>query len=132
MQNDLVETIIQAATEVHNLLGGPGLLESIYESALCHELALQKIPFLRQVAVPVIYKGMAVRKPLFVDILIGNQIVVEVKALESDNPYYLAQLNTHLRLLGVSKGLLINFGKEFLKDGISRIGNVLAPGKVVL
>jgi GxxExxY protein len=120
---DLAENIINAATEVHNLLGGPGLLESVYESALCHELSLRKIGFQRQVAVPVVYKGKSVRRPLFVDIVVENQLVIEVKALESDNPYYLAQLCTHLRFMGIPKGLLINFGKEFLKDGVSCIAN---------
>ena len=118
---DLTELIINAANEVHQLLGGPGLVESVYESALCHELTLRNVNYQRQVAVPVIYKGKTVRRPLFLDVLVENQIIIEVKALEVDAPYYLAQLHTHLRLTGIQKGLLINFGKEFLKDGVTAV-----------
>lgn len=123
MENELLEQIISAAIEVHQHLGGPGLLESIYESALCHELALRKIVWQRQVPIPVLYKGIAVRQPLFVDLLVENQVVIEVKASEKDNPYFQAQLLTHLRLLKIRLGLLINFGKAHLKDGICRMGH---------
>ncbi len=118
MQDELNTKIIQAAQEVHDLLGGPGLLESVYESALCHELALRKITFQRQVAVPVLYKGKSVRKPLFLDIVIDNKLVIEIKAFNLDTPYYIAQLQTHLHFAGLTSGILINFGKESLKDGI--------------
>lgn len=118
---DLVEQIIQAALEVHQHLGGPGLIESIYESALCHELLLRKIHYRRQVAVPVVYKGNSIRKPLFLDILVEGQIVVEVKASEPHLPYYLAQLNTHMRFLKIPQGLLINFGQGSLKEGIFQV-----------
>ena len=118
MHDELTTSIIQAAQEVHELLGGPGLVESIYESALCHELILRKIPFQRQVAVPVLYKGKSVRNPLFLDIVIENKLVVEIKALTLDTPYYIAQLQTHLHFAGLTSGILINFGKESLKDGI--------------
>ena len=117
----LAEQIIEAASEVHTLLGGPGLLESVYESALCYELSLRHIAFQRQLPVPVLYKGRAIRRPLFIDLLIENQIVVEIKAVEVDNPYYLAQLSTHLRFMNLEKGLLINFGKPRLEDGLTRI-----------
>jgi GxxExxY protein len=118
MHDELTTSIIQAAQEVHELLGGPGLVESVYESALCYELILRKVPFQRQVAVPVLYKGKPVRKPLFLDIVIENKLVVEIKALSLDTPYYIAQLQTHLHFAGLASGILINFGKESLKDGI--------------
>src|SRR5579872_6966132 len=121
MQN-LAEKIIEAATEVHRVLG-PGLLENVYESALCYELAMQGFIYQRQIPIPVLYKGVAVRQPLFLDVLVENQIIIEIKAIEKDNPYYQVQLFTHLKLLGLKSGLLINFGKAFLKDGISRIVN---------
>lgn len=125
MQENIAEEIVLAAIEVHRVLGGPGLLESVYEAALYHELSLRKIASQRQVPVPVLYKGASVRQPLFLDLLVENQIVVEIKATETDNPYYYAQLLTHLRLLGIPSGLLINFGKKQLKEnGISRICNV--------
>jgi GxxExxY protein len=122
-KRDLSHTIIEAAIEVHRLLGGPGLIESVYESALCHELTLRGIQNQRQMAVPVVYKGIPVREPLFLDILVAKKIVVEVKALGKDNPYYQAQVATYLRLTGLKEGLLIDFGKGLLKDGISRIIN---------
>jgi len=120
---DLSHTIIGAAIEVHRLLGGPGLIESVYESALCHELTLRGIQSQRQMAVPVVYKGIPVREPLFLDILVENTVIVEVKSLGKDNPYFQAQVATYLRLTGLKLGLLIDFGKTLLKDGISRIIN---------
>jgi GxxExxY protein len=123
---DLCEQIIQAANEVHSILG-PGLLESIYELALCHELGLLKVGYQRQIPIPVIYKGVSVRQPLYLDILVENQIIVEVKSIEKDNPYYQAQLYTHMKFLNIPKGLLINFGKQFLQDGICRLNNEPIP-----
>ncbi len=73
--------------------------------------------------VPVVYKGISVREPLFLDILVENKIIVEVKALGKENPYFLAQVATYLRLTGLKLGLLIDFGKNLVKDGISRIVN---------
>jgi len=113
---DLCERIIRAATEVHSILG-PGLLECVYE------LELLGINYQRQIPTPVVYKGVPVRQPLYLDILVENQIVVEVKSIEKDNPYYQAQLFTHMKFLNAPKGLLINFGKESLQDGVCRLNN---------
>ncbi len=110
-------------------LGGPGLLETVYESALYHELTLRGLFSQRQLPIPVIYKGAPIRKPLYLDLLVENQIVVEVKALEADNVYYRAQLYTHLRLMNLPHGLLINFGKENLKQGILPVINESAIKK---
>ena len=126
MLHNLCEKIIQAATEVHRILG-TGLLENVYESALCYELALQGLVYQRQVPIPVLYKGISVRQPLFLDVLVENQIVVEIKAIEKDNPYYQVQLFTHLKLLNLKSGILINFGKAFLRDGVCRIVNDPIP-----
>ena len=106
MLQDLSEKIIQAAIEVHRVLG-TGLLESVYESALCYELAMQGLGYQRQVPIPVMYKGVSVRQPLFLDILVENQVIIEVKAIEKDNPYYQVQLFTHLRLMNLRSGILI-------------------------
>lgn len=122
MLHDLCERIIQSAIEVHRTLGA-GLLENVYESALCYELASQGFGYQRQIPIPVLYKGVQVRQPLFLDILVENQIVIEIKATEKDYPYYQVQLFTHLRLLNLKSGILINFGKESLQDGICRIVN---------
>ncbi|MBI5273068.1 MAG: GxxExxY protein [Chlamydiia bacterium] len=123
MERDLTETIVAAAVEVHRCLGA-GLLENVYESALCHELAAQYgLLCQRQVPIPVLYKGVPVRAPLFLDVLVERQVVIEIKSAEKNYPYYQMQLFTHLRFLGLKIGLLINFGKESLNDGISRIVN---------
>lgn len=109
--------------EVHRTLGGPGLLEGIYESALCHELTLQGLKVQSQVPVDVCYKGEIVQDPLILDILVENQIIVEVKATEKENPIYEVQLLTYLRLTGLRLGLLINFGNRYIKEGIRRVIN---------
>lgn len=121
--NTLTYTIIGAAMEVHRALGGPGLLESIYESALCHELVLQKLKIQSQVPIEVCYKGVIVRDPLILDILVENQIIVEVKATEKENPIHEVQLLTYLRLTGLRLGLVINFGNRYIKEGIKRVIN---------
>lgn len=119
--NDLPKKIVDAAIEVHRLLGGPGLLESVYESALCHELSLRGMQSKRQLPIPVLYKNVPVREPLFLDILVENEVIIEVKANGIDYPYYQAQLSTYLRLTGKKSGLLINFGKNNIHDGIRMI-----------
>lgn len=123
MKNDLAETIIDAATEVHRHLKGPGLLETVYEAALSYELKLRGINSQRQLPIPVLYKGAPIREPLYLDLLVENQIIIEIKASDKNLPYYQAQLLTHLRLLELPIGLLINFGKEYLKDGVAKIFN---------
>jgi len=123
MDDELLRKIVDAAVEVHRLLGGPGLIENIYESALCHELSLLGIATQRQLPIPILYKGAPIRDPLFLDILVDKRVIVEVKAHEKHFPYYEAQLLTHLRLTGIKLGLLINFGKKALKDGVIPIIN---------
>jgi GxxExxY protein len=121
MNELLYQTIFDAAIEVHRTLGGPGLLESVYESALCHELSLSGVSTQRQLAVPVMYKNTAVREPLFLDILVENQLIIEVKATGKDYPIYQVQLETYLRLTGIPHGLLINFGKTHMEEGICKV-----------
>jgi GxxExxY protein len=125
MENELSNRIIGAAIEVHRTLGGPGLLESIYEAALCRELTLQGFSIQRQKPVQVSYKGEIIKDPLFVDILVNDKVVVEVKATEKNYPVYEAQVLTYLRLTGIKLGLLINFGYSYVSDGISRVVNGL-------
>jgi GxxExxY protein len=122
-ENPLSYKIIGAAIEVHRTLGGPGLLESIYESALCHELSLQGLSVKSQVPIDVNYKGVKIREPLVLDILVNDQIIVEVKATEKHNPIHQVQLLTYLRLTNLRLGLLINFGSSHVKEGVSRVIN---------
>lgn len=125
MENEFSYKIIGAGIEVHRILGGPGLLESIYEAALCRELILQGLLIQRQFPVKVIYKGMAIKDQLYVDILVDNRVIIEVKATEKNHPLYETQVLTYLRLTGIKLGLLINFGYMHVKDGITRIVNNL-------
>jgi GxxExxY protein len=117
--NELTEAIIGAAIEVHRALG-PGLLESAYEECLCRELSLRKIPFERQRALPLQYKGMSLDCGYRVDLLVADKVVVEIKAVEALLPIHEAQLLTYLKLGGWQVGLLINFNVPVLKDGIRR------------
>ena len=98
MENGLSYKIIGAAIEVHRTLGGPGLLEGIYESCLCRELSLQGLKVQRQISVPVRYKGEVIRDPLIIDILVEDKIIIEVKATEVDTPLYKAQLLTYFEI----------------------------------
>lgn len=125
MENEISHKIIGAAIEVHRILGGPGLLEGVYESCFCHELLLRGLKIERQLAVPVSYKGTAVREPLYIDILVQGIVIVEVKAVEKLHPIHQVQLLTYLRLTGRKLGLLVNFGQEYVKDGITRVVNGL-------
>jgi GxxExxY protein len=118
-ENELTEKIIGCAIEVHRNLG-PGLLESIYEKALCHEFGERGIKFESQKIIPVIYKSVSLGD-FRIDLLVENQIVVELKAVERNDPIFKAQLLSYLKLTGHKLGLLINFNVPLLKDGISRI-----------
>lgn len=123
IENKLSASIIDAAIEVHRVLGGPGLLESIYEDALAYELELRKIPIKRQLPVQVLYKGVPVRDPLRLDLLVNDSIIVEVKATENLLKVHSAQVLTYLRLTQRKLGLVLNFGQPLLRDGISRVVN---------
>ncbi|MFB5608482.1 MAG: GxxExxY protein [Candidatus Nitrosomaritimum yanchengensis] len=124
-ENELSYDIIGSAIEVHQTLGGPGLLESIYESSLYHELKLRGFEVQKQVIVPVKYKNTVVRDPLCLDILVDKKVIIEVKATERDHAIHQSQLLTYLRLTGIKLGLLINFGQNCVKDGVHRVVNGL-------
>jgi len=124
-ENEVSNVIIGAAIEVHKELGGPGLLEDIYEEALCLELADRGLHVARQVQVPVLYKGRRLKKPLVLDVLVVEKVVVEVKAVEKISPVFNAQLLTYLRLADKKLGLLINFGEIRVSEGIHRVVNNL-------
>ncbi|PXX36855.1 GxxExxY protein [Undibacterium pigrum] len=120
-ENDLLsEQVIGAAIEVHKHLG-PGLLESAYESCLCHELYLRKLSFKRQVSLDIAYKGVEVESAYRLDLVVEDSLVLELKAIESLLPVHTAQLLTYLRLTGYKTGLLINFMVPVLKSGIKRV-----------
>jgi GxxExxY protein len=119
-RDPLTEAVIGAAIEVHRVLG-PGLLESVYERCLCHELKLRGIDHQRQAALPVIYKGVPIDAELYMDVVVQNQLVLELKAVDTLHPIHEAQLLTYLKLSGIHRGLLMNFNVRLLKDGIKRL-----------
>jgi GxxExxY protein len=104
---------------VHRQLG-PGLLESAYEQCLCHELHLRGLAFQRQVELPIVYKGLKLDCGYRLDLIVENEVVVELKAIERLLPVHEAQLLTYLRLTGKRVGLLINFNVPLLTTGIIR------------
>src|SRR5688500_2504422 len=117
--NVLTKEIIGAGIEVHRHLG-PGLLESAYVRCLTRELWLRKIPIMRELPLPVIYKGIRLDCTYRLDLLVGDAVVVEIKPVESLTSIHEAQLLTYLKLGGWKVGLLINFNVEVLKTGIHR------------
>jgi GxxExxY protein len=125
IENLLSEQILDAAIEVHRTLGGPGLLESLYEDALFYELRLRNIPALSQVLIPVTYKNYKLRDPMRLDILVDSKVIIEVKATETVLAVHKAQVLTYLRLTNLKLGLVINFGQGRLLDGWSRVVNDL-------
>jgi GxxExxY protein len=120
--NEVTEAIIGAAICVHRELG-PGLLESAYEACLAYELTERKLKFERQKSLPVVYRGVELDCGYGVDLLVENQVVVELKAVEALEPIHEAQLLSYLKLSKCKVGLLINFNVKVLKDGIRRFVN---------
>lgn len=116
----IATAVVDAAFRVHSTLG-PGLLESVYEACLCHELGQRGIPFQTQMALPVVYEGARVDAGLRLDLLVADQLIVELKAVEKMLPLYDAQLLTYLKLTGLRLGLLINSNVPLIRDGIRRI-----------
>lgn len=112
--------VIGAAIEVHRQLG-PGLLESAYDKALGRELATRGLTFQQQVPVPAAYKGTCLGSVYRVDFVIGNELVVELKAASHLAYVHRAQLRTYLRLLGLRQGLLLNFNLPRLVDGLASV-----------
>ena len=121
--NDITSIIIEAAINVHKELG-PGLLESVYNTCMVIELQSRGITTLSEVALPIIYRGQQVSENgLKIDLLVEDTVVVELKSVEEILPVHKKQLFTYLRLANRPVGLLINFNRSLLKDGITRIVN---------
>ncbi|HEV56809.1 MAG TPA: GxxExxY protein [Phycisphaerales bacterium] len=119
MADALTEKIIGAAIEVHRELG-PGLLEAIYEEALCFEFDLQGIPYDRQVPVDLIYKGHPISGHKL-DLLVAQEVVVEIKAQKTPVGVVVSQTITYLKATGLKRGLIINFAHDRLTDGVKRV-----------
>jgi len=121
MDRDLLtELVIGCAIEVHKHLG-PGLLESSYEGCLLKELQLRGVDVLRQVELPISYKGLDLGVGYRLDIIVPGALIIELKAVDKLAPIHTAQLLTYLKLSGIKTGLLINFNTAKLVDGIKRV-----------
>lgn len=122
--NELTGEIIQACIEVHRAMG-PGLLEKIYECCLMKEFELRGIKAVSQVEIPLKYKGFELEKTYSIDIIVENEIILELKAVETVLPVFEAQLISYLKLSDKKLGLLINFNVPLIKQGIRRFANNL-------
>lgn len=116
----IAKVIVRAAYAVHSALG-PGLLENVYEVCFCHELGKRELAYRRQAAVPIVYDGITFDEGLRLDVLVEDLVICELKAVETMNPVYLAQILTQLKLTGKRLGFLINFNVPLIKRGIKRV-----------
>jgi GxxExxY protein len=124
-ENQISKIVLDAAIEVHRTLGGPGLLEGVYEEALAWELAQRGCSVERQKRVPIRYKGRVLGTPLCLDLLVSDKVIVECKATTSYNAIFEAQTLTYLRLTDLKLGLVVNFGERLIKNGYHRVVNGL-------
>ena len=118
--NRLAKEIVDAAFTVHSSLG-PGLLESVYEICLVHELTKRGLQVKRQVPVSVEYDKVHLDCGFRVDVIVESEVVLELKSVETMHPVYSAQLLTYLKLTGLRLGLLINFNVPYIRNGIKRM-----------
>lgn len=123
-ENELSKIFLDIAFKIHSALG-PGLLETAYENVLCYEMDKNKIPYEKQVDVPIKYDGQIFSNAFRADLILDNKVIIELKSVETVSDLHKKQLLTYLRLTGLKLGLLINFNEKFLKDGIIRIVNGL-------
>jgi GxxExxY protein len=118
--DDKARKIVDAAYTVHKNLG-PGLLEKVYEICFCHELSKRGLIYQRQVDIPVIYDGLKFNEGLRLDVIVEDEIICELKAIDNVNPVWTAQLLSQLKLTNKRLGFLINFNVTNIGDGIKRI-----------
>jgi GxxExxY protein len=123
-ENELSRVIVDSAFKVHTTLG-PGLLESVYEVTLAHELERRGCEIITQQAIPVIYEDVKLELGFRADVVVNRKVLVEVKSVEAVAPVHSKQLRTYLRLMELKLGLLINFNVNLIKDGITRVVNNL-------
>ncbi len=121
-ENEIGTAIVEAAIKVHRVLG-PGLLETVYESVLAHELLLRNFQVERQSAIPFAYEGLRFDEGYRADLIVNKKVIVEVKSVEHRLPVHKKQLLTYLKLSGLRLGYLINFNESLVKDGIERLAN---------
>ncbi len=123
-ENEIATVVVDASFKVHKCLG-PGLLESVYEAVLAYELEKREVMVSRQRPLPVIYESIRLDEGYRADLVINDKVIVELKSVEKIAPVHKKQLLTYLRLSHLRLGLLINFGENLIKDGITRVVNDL-------
>ena len=123
-ENEIARQVVDAAYQIHKRLG-PGLLESVYEVVLAHELTERGLTVEKQALVPVRWKHLEFDEGFRADLIVGEKVIVELKSVEKMAPVHLKQLLTYLRMTDMRLGLLVNFGETLIKDGIKRIVNGL-------
>ena len=124
-ENEISKVIVESAIEVHRELGGPGLIESVYEESMVEEPQIRALAVERQLWVPIFYKGKQLASPLRLDLKVNGLVLVDNKAVTEWNKIFEAQMLTYLRLAKLKLGLVINFGERLVKDGIHRVVNGL-------
>ena len=123
-ENEIAKIIVDAAFQIHKRLG-PGLLESVYEVVLAHELKKRGLRVNRQMPVAIVYDDIKFDEGFRADLTVEEKVIVELKSVEKVSPVHKKQLLTYLKLADKKLGLLINFGAELIRDGISRVVNNL-------
>ncbi len=123
-ENEIGTIVVGTAIEIHRELG-PGLLESVYEVVLAHELSLRGLKVKRQVPISIVYKGIEFAEAFRADLLVADKVIVELKSVEQINKSHRKQLQTYLRLTGLKLGYIFNFGAALMKEGIVRAVNGL-------
>jgi GxxExxY protein len=118
--NNITQQVIGIAMKVHSELG-PGLLENAYKECLIYDLAKSGLYIQREIAIPLVYKGIKLECGYRADIIVENKVIIEIKAVETLNDVHLAQLLTYLKIANKKLGLLMNFNVARLKDGIRRV-----------
>jgi GxxExxY protein len=123
-ENEIASQIVDVAYKIHVKIG-PGLLESVYEALLAHELRKRGLQVEAQKPIPVIYEDVKLEIGFRADLIVEDKVIVEIKSIEAVMPVHKKQLLTYLRLTDKRLGLLINFGENLIKDGITRVANKL-------
>jgi GxxExxY protein len=124
-ENETAKEVVDAAYKIHTTLG-PGLLESVYEAVLAHELRKRGLQVLRQQPVPIVWEDVHLQEGFRMDLLVEGKVIVDTKSIEEIAPVHKMQVLTYLKLADKRLGLLINFNVDLIKNGIKRIVNSLA------
>jgi len=123
-ENETAKIIVNTAYKIHSKLG-PGLLESVYEEVLYYELAKINVSVRKQVPIPIIWNEQKLDIAFRADLIVDDKVIIEIKSVEMISPVHYKQLLTYLKISHLKLGLLINFGEEYIKDGIKRVVNKL-------